>query len=254
LEKKRDSLDYLKRKKEMSDLIMGKNAIKEVLKYKPKALVKVYVTESSKDPLVFELEKKNILIEFVSKQNLFSLVKSDSHQGFVAKITGRYFIELKEFLSQKKENSLVLMLDNINDPQNFGSILRSCECFNVDAVIWSKNRGVDLTPSAAKASAGGSEFLTLIRVSNLAESLKRLKDEGYAIVITDVDPKSESICSFKFPSRMVLVMGSEGEGIQPLIKKLADYQVHIPMFGKLESLNVSQSAAIILSQIKQTSG
>jgi len=236
----------------MTNLIMGKNTILEVIAHKAKIILEIFTSKDKSDPIIANIKKKNIAIKFVSKKTLHSMVKSESHQSIVAKIKSRQYWSLKDFLKKYKDKSksLVLMLDSIYDPQNLGTILRACSCFSVDGVIFSKNRGSDITHVTTKASCGASEFLNLIKVSNLANSLDSFIDEGYSIIATSVDVKSEDLFKFKFPSKTLLIMGSEGEGIQKLLLKKSNHTIHIPMSGKLESLNVSQATAIILSYIR----
>ena len=143
----------------------------------------------------------------------------------------------------------VLMLDQIFDPQNFGAILRSAECFGVDGVVWSKNRGADLTPTAAKTSSGASELLKLIRIANLAEAVSQFQKEGFEVLVSLLVAKSENAFEYTFAPKTVLIVGSEGEGIQPLIQKKADRSIYIPMAGKIESLNVAQATAVLLSRV-----
>jgi 23S rRNA (guanosine2251-2'-O)-methyltransferase len=233
------------------DLIMGKQTVREALLYKPSHFLKVYVArhkEKEKDPLLLLLEKKKIPIVFVSKEELYSMVQSDSHQSFVAKIKKRKMWDLRSFL-QEKESSFLVLLDSILDPQNLGAILRSAECFSVDGVIVSKNRGAPLTATVAKASCGASELLDLIEVSNLAESLRVLQEYGFESIVSEASREgAKSLSGFSFPKKSVLVMGSEEQGVQDLICKRADHLVYIPMGGKIASLNVAQASSIFLAE------
>jgi len=231
------------------NLIMGKNTISEVLKHNPSSILEVFTSKDKTDPLIQNLKNKNIALRFVSKKALTSMVKSESHQNIIAQIKSRNYLNLKDFLkkTEDKESTLVLMLDNIYDPQNFGTILRTANCFSVDAVIFSKNRGSDITPTVSKAASGATELVDLIKVSNLATSLDLFINAGYSIVSTVLDKNSQDLYKFSFPYKTVLIMGSEGEGIQKLLLKKSDNKIHIPMSGPLQSLNVSAAAAIILS-------
>ena len=142
------------------------------------------------------------------------------------------------------------MLDSIFDPQNLGAILRACECFSVNGVIFSKNRGSDITAVVTKASSGASEMLNLIKVSNLATSLDSFIDNGFSIVATTLEKPSKDLYSYKFLDKTLLIMGSEGTGVQKILLKKADDKIHIPMSGDLQSLNVSMASAIILSHFR----
>jgi 23S rRNA (guanosine2251-2'-O)-methyltransferase len=139
------------------------------------------------------------------------------------------------------------MCDQIFDPQNFGAILRCGECFGADGVVWSKNRGSDLTPVVAKSSCGATEWTSLIRISNLAEGVALFQENGYEVLATAFDENSKNAFEYKFAPKTVIVLGSEGEGIQPLILKKADQLLHIPMSGKIQSLNVAQAASSMLT-------
>ena len=233
----------------MKRWIMGKNTLEELFKVSPQRLIQVYSSKRN-DPLVNALNKKNIKVNFVSKHKLSSLVHSESHQGFVAEVKERDFLSLKQFLDTPLQKSLVVMCDSITDPQNFGTILRACECFSVDAVIFSKNRNVSITPTVSKTSVGGSELVPLIPVSNLAETLKAFQKNGYLGVAANCG--KENLYSFSFPEKTLLILGSEGKGIQPLLLKKADVQLEIPMHGSIDSLNVSQATAVLLSHWRKS--
>jgi 23S rRNA (guanosine2251-2'-O)-methyltransferase len=228
-------------------MIMGVHAVEELLRYAPEKILRIYTVSSKKSDLLQTCEKKHIPITIVSMDQLTKMTGSDSHQSLVAQIKPRDYLDVKEFLEEDTETSLVLMLDQIFDPQNFGALIRSAECFGASAVAWSKNRGSDLTPVAAKASCGASEIIPLIRLSNLATAVDQFKDAGYEVVAALLDPTSESAYKFTYADKTVLIVGSEGEGIQPLLRKKADRSIYLPMAGKIASLNVAQATAALLA-------
>lgn len=237
-------------------LIMGLHAIEELLNHAPEKLLHLFAEQPKRGGRKLEVvelcENKKIPVTFVSLDTLFQMTGSDSHQSVAAHIRGRNFLTMKDFFksTENQENSLVLMLDQIFDPQNFGALLRCAECLGADAIIWSKNRGVDLTPVVAKASSGASEIISLLRISNLAEALTQFQDAGYEAVVSLLDKKAENAFAFQFSSKTLLIVGSEGEGVQPLLAKKADHSIYIPMEGKIQSLNVSQGAAILMAQYR----
>jgi 23S rRNA (guanosine2251-2'-O)-methyltransferase len=232
---------------------MGLHAMTELLRHAPQRILKVFTSireaKERKTNILRECEKWEIPIHFSSDEQLSEMCGSDSHQSFVAHVKGRKFYDVKEFLKtvEGKPNVLVLFCDQIFDPQNFGALLRCAECFGVDGVGWSKNRGSDLTPVSSKSSCGASEWLPLLRISNLAEGVSQFQDAGFEVVAAALKGGSKNALHFRFGAKTVLVVGSEGEGIQPLILKRADYIVHIPIFGKIESLNVAQAATSLLT-------
>jgi 23S rRNA (guanosine2251-2'-O)-methyltransferase len=232
--------------------IMGINCLEEVLKTSPRRIVKAYVArqkqrDSRKERLIALLKENKIEIQEKEFDSLTSLVGSDSHQGFIAEVK-RYFFEIESFLEKQieKDRSLILVLDSIFDPHNVGAILRAGECFGVDGVLFSKNRGCDITAVVSKVSSGASELLSLVKVSNLAESVKKFQKEDFSVIVAEGEKESSSLTSFSFPSKSLLILGSEGEGVQPLLKKMANFSLKIPLMGQIDSLNVSQAAAIFL--------
>jgi 23S rRNA (guanosine2251-2'-O)-methyltransferase len=229
------------------ELIMGVHAIDELLRYAPEKIIRVYTVSSKKSEQLKICGQKKIPISFVSADQLTKMTGSDSHQLLVAQIKRRDYLDVSDFLSRKAEESFVLMLDQIFDPQNFGALIRSAECFGVSAVIWSKNRGADLTAVAAKSSCGASELIPLIRVSNLATAIDQFKEAEFEIVAALLDPNSEPAYGFAYNQKTILIVGSEGEGIQPLLRKKADRSIYLPMAGKIASLNVAQATAALLA-------
>jgi 23S rRNA (guanosine2251-2'-O)-methyltransferase len=239
--------------KENFDFIMGKNTLKEILKQKKEILLKVFIQEGkrSKDfeALKNAILKENIEIKYLNKKKLFHMVNSESHQSIVAKIKERKYLPLKDFLKTPKKHSTILILDSIYDPQNMGALIRVATSFSTTAVLFSKNRGSLITPVVTKAAVGATELIDLLKVSNLAESIKSLKENGFEIIVADFSKKAKNLFDFNFSEKTALIVGSEGEGVRKLHKKLADHIVKIPMPGKIKTLNVSQAASIFLANI-----
>ncbi len=240
------------------DVVMGIHCVSELLHHYPQRLVQVFVQDAMKKnvrkkTLYRRLEEKRIPRQLVSKKTLEEIAGSSSHQGFVAYIKKRRFTHLKDFFQQMKQEktSLVLILDHIQDPHNVGAIFRSAECFGVSGVLFSEQTGPSLTPSLSKVSSGASEHLTLVQTARLAAAVDGLKDEGFTILSAAVDSGSTDFWQVPKKNKTALILGSEGEGISPLLKKKSDHLVYIPMKGKVHSLNVSAAAAVLISQLSR---
>jgi 23S rRNA (guanosine2251-2'-O)-methyltransferase len=233
---------------------MGRNCLREVLRHRSDRLLKVFTSATEGDEEISSLLRaSDIPIEKISNDALTTLVGSDSHQSYAGLLRDRDFRELKEFLeaAASEERSLVIMLDALNDPQNFGAILRAAECFGVDAVVWSKNRGASLTPAVTKTSVGASELVPLIPVSNLGDAVRKFKEAGYWIVAADAGTGAQELGSFEVPAKSLVIFGSEGEGLQRLLLENADFTVKIPLSGQIDSLNVSQAVAVFLFHFRR---
>lgn len=231
-------------------IVIGRNAVREVLRHKPERVIKIM--SSAKEGAANEIfglaQSAGVAVEAKRADEITALAQSDSHQGFLALIKDRPGLELKDLIKSEegREQSLLVVVDAVQDPQNIGAIFRAAECFGAAGVILSKNRSPGITPAVTKVSVGASELVRSAYVSNLAEAVRKLKEADYWIVAARAGEGSEDLSSFSFPKRAALVLGSEEEGIQNLIEKEADFSVKIPLFGRIDSLNVSQAAAVML--------
>jgi len=235
-------------------LVIGRNSVAELLENNP-GNVETLLLQDGVNPArlpgrLAELVGKT-KSESCSPRELDSLAGTDSHQGVVARLKHRQYHQLEQFLESDQSTGpgVILALDSISDPHNFGAILRAAECFGVKAVVWSRNRGSGITPVVTKVSSGASELVPLMPVSNLANALETLKAAGFWVVCSDSGDDSVELGQSDLPERLVLVLGSEGDGVQPLIRKRADFVVRIPMRGKIDSLNVAQAAAVMLAAL-----
>jgi len=241
-----------------ADLVMGRNCVEELLRYYPDRILEIFISEKKDEARAGREDRKNSILDRALKQGLparecdrrelDSMVHSDSHQGVVARVSPRSFLDLDDLVGMVREERSVriLALDGVLDPQNFGAILRAAECYGVSAVVWSRNRGAPLGPVVAKVSVGASELVPLCPVANLHRALEVLKEAGAWSVGAMVAPDATAVESFEFPEKCVLVMGSEGEGVQQLIERSLDFRVYISMLGKISSLNVSQATTVLL--------
>lgn len=247
--------------KESSRYLYGRHVVEELLAHAPERIVELLVVQRDSagrlDKIIGDARRSQVELRFVEAQELNSIVESEQHQSVAVRVLEPTYHTLDSVIEElaDRERAVLLVLDGIQDPHNFGAALRVAECFGVDAVLWSKNRGVDVTPTVSKVSAGASELVKLCPVSNLHQTLEKLKEHQLWCVGAVVGKGCQSLYSFSFPERCVIVMGSEESGIQPLLAKNLDFSIYIPMQGKIASLNVAQTTAIFLAECnRQSSG
>ena len=196
-------------------------------------------------------EGRGIPIREASGDQLAKRCDDGRHQGIAAKVSPFPFTELGAVLpaaAPERQQTFFLALDSISDPQNLGAILRSAQCAGVAAVILPKDRSVRPTPTVSKASAGALEHTHLVLVTNLANTLKALKSEGFWVAGTDVSG-GRTLYDCDLTGPLVLVIGSEGRGIRPLVRQTCDFLLTIPQVGAVGSLNASAAAAVVLYEV-----
>ena len=229
--------------------IYGKNPVIESIRNN--RIIKVYIYKNFKDKKILSLLKeKNIIYQLCDINKLFYLVKTQKHQGIVAEIKPYKYYNLNDLINEgsKQKNPIIIMIDKIEDPHNFGAIIRICDVFNVVGVIIREKNQVQLNATVAKVSCGAINFVKVARVSNLNNAIIKLKKVGYFIVSTDHNGNEDYIkLKYNFP--IVLVIGGENSGVSELIKKNSDFLVKIPMFGHVNSLNASNALSVVLSFI-----
>lgn len=237
----------------MSD-IYGKNPVIEALKAGRainRVLVARDINKSSIREIVTTARERNIPLEFADKRKLDALAGGAVHQGVLAQAAAKEYVDWEivlEDLRQKGETPLFLLLDGIEDPQNLGAILRTADAAAVHCVIIPKHRAVSLTPGAARASAGAVEYVNVARVTSLIQTMDRLKEKGFWIA--GADPQAEkTYYSADLTGSLAVVMGGENKGLGRLVKEKCDFLIRIPMRGRINSLNVSAAASVILYEI-----
>lgn len=235
----------------MKNFIFGKNTIANALEHND-SLKRVLVSSSFKDDRIFKLLKnKKVSYRIVSQSEINSLVGNVNHQGVIAEIEEYKYISLEELIrkNENNPNSLLVLLDGIEDPHNLGAILRSVDAFGANGVIIGANRQVGLNSTVAKVSTGAIEYVDTCMVTNLNQTIQKLKEEGYWIVSSDGEAKLDYRQVDYNNTKIVLVVGSEGFGVSKLLLKNSDFIVKIPMVGHVNSLNASVACAIFLAQI-----
>ena len=232
--------------------IYGKNVAIEKLKSNDK-IDKIYLSNKFNDKLILDLiSKKNTKIKYLDNKVLDKMCKG-LHQGIILEVEDVKTYTLEEALpSIKSEYPLIVILDHLEDPHNFGAIIRSSEAFGVDAIIIPKDRNVKITSTVVKTSVGTVEKMKIIEVTNLNNTINKLKDYGYWIVGTDME--GTSYTSIDYKTKIALVIGNEGKGISRLVSENCDYLAKIPMKGTVNSLNASVACGIFLSEINRSRG
>ena len=233
------------------NLIYGKNPVIEAIRAR-KAL-KVFVVNNFNDQKIISLIKENrIAVVNVSPLEMEKMCDG-VHQGIAAELKPYQTVSLEEIIvkAKKKEKKIIVMLDNISDPHNLGAILRSADVFEASGIILPKHNSVTLNATVAKTSAGAINYVPVAVVNNLNQAIKELKEEGYWVVATDGSAEI-SYSSLKYDFPVVVVIGSEGKGVSPLVLKNSDYVVKIPQFGHVNSLNASVAAGILLAEVHKS--
>ncbi|MDA8212870.1 MAG: 23S rRNA (guanosine(2251)-2'-O)-methyltransferase RlmB [Clostridia bacterium] len=238
----------------MSDKIFGRNPVLEALKGDRsinKLLIAKGATGGSLSEIRAKALAKRIPVQEVERPYLDNLAEGASHQGVVALGAARDYVEVEDILAiagAKGEDPLVLLLDEVEDPRNLGSILRTADGAGAHGVIIPKRRSAGLTEAVAKASAGAVEYVPVARVSNIAQTIDNLKKQGLWIVGTDAQG-DKVYWEQDLGGPLGIVVGSEGKGIGRLIKEKCDFLVRIPMKGKISSLNAGVATSLILYEV-----
>lgn len=234
----------------MTQFVYGKNVVKSLLADK-KRIHEIIMLDNFKDvEIEKDLKDQRIPLRKTGRKQLDKIAEGGNHQGIIAKIDDYKIYEIDQILASipKEKLPLLVLLDELEDPHNLGAILRTSDCVEVDGIIVGKHRSVSLTPTVAKVSTGAIDTVKVAMVTNLTQTLKYLKEQGYWIVGTDMRD-SQDYRQAKYDMPIVLVIGSEGSGISPLVKKQCDFFVKLPMAGSVTSLNASVACGILLYQI-----
>ena len=192
------------------------------------------------------IKERKLDYQIVDNKTLDRLSEGGNHQGLVMAVEEYRTYGLDELLDSlpKEELGLLIMLDGVEDPHNLGAILRNCDGAGAQGVIIGKHRSAPLNATVAKVSTGAIDSVKIAEVTNLVDAIKYLKKQGYWIA--GCEAEGESIYNFKFDVPLILVIGSEGKGISPLVKKNCDYLLSLPMRGKINSLNASVACGAVL--------
>lgn len=227
--------------------IYGKNVALEYLNGNKK-IKKAFVQNNFNDyEIINKLNRKNINVQTLSKIDCDKKV-SGLHQGIILDVEDYKYANLDDLISN--EDSLLVMLDHIEDPHNFGAIIRTCEAAGVDGIIIPNDRSVEVNATVIKTSVGTTENMLIARVTNLNNTIKLLKDKGYWIYGTDMDGIDYTKLDYK--GKTCIICGNEGSGMSKLVKENCDFIASIPMKGEVNSLNASVATAIIIFEaVKQ---
>lgn len=226
-------------------IVYGRNVAKEILKNNKK-VEKIILNENFDDKEILSMiENNKILIERLGKKE-FSRFDKYSHQGIILYIEDFKYVPVEEFI--KKDNSVVVILDHLEDPHNLGAIIRTCEAAGVDGIVIPKDRSVEVNSTVMKTSAGALENVKIAQVVNLKQTIEKLKDNGFWIVGTDMD-NSTDYRNIDYSGKIGLVIGSEGFGMTKNVKESCDFIAKIPMYGKVNSLNASVAAGIMIYEV-----
>ena len=236
-------------------VIYGINPLLEVVLSHPAMLEKIFVAEGRGGEAVQKILKlaanHRIPVECSGRDRLEKLAPRQVHQGIVGLCREHAYSTVDEIIANRHVKSrydLVVLLDQVTDPQNLGSIIRTAHCCGANGIIIPENRAASLTASVAKASAGAFQYLPVAMVVNLVRTIEYLKERKFWIYGADAEGTSD-IRTPDYEGHVALVMGSEGRGIRPLIRKHCDFLIAIPMRGRVASLNVSVAAGVILFEI-----
>ena len=235
--------------------VYGVKPILEQLKAGADQLVEIYVATSAKRPsietILVQARAAGVKINFVPAARLGELAESQQHQGVVARVHSYRYASFENFLhlvENTRDGLRILLLDEVNDPRNFGALLRTADASGVRHVIIPQDRSVAVTPIVIKTSAGAALHLQIYRVTNLRRAMQSLKSCGFWFVGLTANANN-TIYQQDYPERLGIIVGSEGSGLRPLIERECDYKVAIPMLGQVQSLNVSVAGAVCLYEI-----
>ncbi len=239
---------------EISDQVEGRNSVLELLE-SDNDINKLYVQSGEKHGAIIKIiakaKEKKVVISEIDKNKLDQMSETHNHQGVIAIVPPYNYSSVEEILElakSKNEKPFVIICDGIEDPHNLGSIIRTAECAGAHGVIIPKRRSAAVNATVNKTSAGAVAYVKVARVTNLNDTIKELQDNGVWIYGTDMDG-TDNYNEVKYDSGVGIVVGSEGFGMSRLVKENCDFLIRIPMAGKINSLNASVSASIVMYEV-----
>ena len=255
-------LDYMNKNRDKSpmdtpelpeDMLAGRNAVMEALKGSSR-INRLMVADGSSEGSIREMiavaKEKGVPVQFLERSKLDSMAKGIRHQGVLAQVSPVEYVELEDILSkarEKQEDPFIILLDELEDPHNLGAILRSADAAGAHGVLIPKRRSCPLSATVAKTSAGAVEHVPVARIGNIVQTIKALKEEGLWVAGADMDGKNYYEADLTGP--LLLVVGSEGQGIGRLVKEQCDFIVRIPMLGAINSLNASVAGSVLMFEV-----
>ena len=216
--------------------IYGKNVATEYLKTKNK-IKKIYLSKNFKD----NIDTNNIPVKYMEKYDMDKMVDG-LHQGIILEVEDYKYTDIDDIINTP--NALIVILDHLEDPHNFGAIIRTCEAAGVTGIIIPKDRSVEVNATVIKVSTGTTENMKIAKVTNLVQTIKELKEKNFWIVGTDMQGTDYDKIDYK--GNIAIVIGNEGSGMSRLVKENCDFIATIPMIGTTDSLNASVSTGIIV--------
>ncbi|MFS0891310.1 23S rRNA (guanosine(2251)-2'-O)-methyltransferase RlmB [Peribacillus frigoritolerans] len=235
------------------EYIIGRNPVLEALRSE-REVNKIWIAEGSQkgsmQPLIGLAKEKKVLVQIVPKKKIDQMVEG-IHQGVIAQVAAYEYVELDDLFAkaaERDEAPFFMILDEVEDPHNLGSIMRTADAVGAHGIIIPKRRAVGLTATVAKASTGAIEYIPVARVTNLARAVEELKERGVWIVGTDAKG-SDDYRNMDGKMPIGLVIGSEGKGMARLMKEKCDFLIRLPMAGKVTSLNASVAAGLLMYEV-----
>ena len=236
-----------------NDIIAGRNPVMEAIR-SGRSIESILVAKGERSgsvvAIIAKAKQKNIPVKDVDSKKLDFLAKGVNHQGIVAQCAVKEYSTLEDIFAlaeERGESPFIIVLDKIEDPHNLGAIIRTAECAGAHGVIIPERRSAGLSYTVEKTSAGALEYMPVVRVKNISAVLQKLKDKGIWVYGADMD--GEHYKKVNFDGAVALVIGNEGKGISPLVAKDCDVLVSLPMKGKINSLNASVAAGILMYEI-----
>ncbi len=236
------------------EVIAGRNPVMEALSGE-REVERVFIadgSEGSVSKIVALAREQGVIVDFVPKEKIDAMAPGVKHQGVAAKVSAYKYAEMDDVFAKAEEageDPFIIILDEITDPHNLGAIIRTAECAGAHGVVIPKRRAASLTQTAALSAAGAIENMPVVQVTNLARAIEDLKEKGVWVGAADMDGDTYFEANLTGP--IAIVIGNEGKGVGRLIKERCDFVLSIPMYGRINSLNASNAAAVLMYGIRR---
>ena len=236
------------------EVIAGRNPVMEVLSG-DRDVERVFIADGSEGSvakIIAMARDKGVIIDFVPKEKIDAMAPNVKHQGVVAKVSEYKYAEMEDVFARAEESGedpFIIILDEINDPHNLGAIIRTAECAGAHGVVIPKRRAASLTQTVALSAAGAIETMPVVQVINIGRAIEDLKEKGVWVGAADMD--GETYYEANLTGPIAIVIGNEGKGVGRLVKEKCDFVLSIPMYGKINSLNASNAAAVLMYGIRR---